>query len=49
MTYISAESRINVNGASCADICPVTAIYPEEEVPEKWKSFIQANCDYWKK
>lgn len=28
----------------CVDECPVTAIYPEEEVPEKWKSYIELNA-----
>jgi hypothetical protein len=29
--------------------CPVEAIFPEAEVPEKWKSFIPVNYDYYKK
>ena len=27
----------------CVDECPVTAIYPEEEVPDKWQDFIELN------
>lgn len=28
----------------CVDECPVTAIFPEEEVPEKWENFIALNA-----
>lgn len=28
----------------CVDECPVTAIFPEEEVPEKWESYIELNA-----
>jgi NAD-dependent dihydropyrimidine dehydrogenase PreA subunit len=85
MTYIIAESCINVKDASCVDVCPVdcihprkdesefaesmqlyinpdecidcgacepscpvTAIFPEAELPEKWKDYIRINRDYYK-
>jgi len=28
----------------CVDECPVTAIFPEEEVPEKWQEYIELNA-----
>ncbi len=28
----------------CVDECPVTAIFPQEEVPEKWESYIELNA-----
>lgn len=28
----------------CVDECPVTAIFPEEEVPEKWEGYIELNA-----
>jgi len=28
----------------CVDECPVTAIFPEEEVPEKWESYTALNA-----
>lgn len=28
----------------CVDECPVTAIYPEEEVPEKWTEYTALNA-----
>jgi len=27
----------------CVDECPVNAIFPEEEVPEKWQEYIELN------
>ena len=30
----------------CVDECPVTAIYPEEEVPEKWEEYTEFNAKY---
>lgn len=30
----------------CVDECPVTAIYSEDEVPEKWESYITLNSEY---
>ncbi len=27
----------------CVDECPVNAIFPEEEVPEKWQEYIEIN------
>jgi len=28
----------------CVDECPVTAIYPEEEVPDKWLDYVEINA-----
>ncbi|MDK1020339.1 MAG: ferredoxin family protein [Candidatus Hydrogenedentes bacterium] len=28
----------------CVDECPVTAIFPEEEVPEKWQDYTALNA-----
>ncbi len=32
----------------CVDECPVHAIYSEDEVPEKWKEYIELNAKYAK-
>jgi ferredoxin len=45
--YINPDECIDCG--ACEPACPVAAIFPEEEVPEKWKSFIQVNYDHWKK
>ncbi|MBW7865349.1 MAG: ferredoxin family protein [Candidatus Hydrogenedens sp.] len=30
----------------CVDECPVHAIYSEDEVPEKWRDYIELNRQY---
>ncbi len=45
--YINPDECIDCG--ACEPACPVAAIFPEEEVPEKCKSFIQLNYDYFKK
>ncbi len=41
MLYISADECIDCG--ACEPECPVAAIFAEEEVPDKWKSFIPIN------
>jgi NAD-dependent dihydropyrimidine dehydrogenase PreA subunit len=43
--YIDPE--ICICCAACVPVCPVTAIYVEEELPEKWKHFAQINADWY--
>lgn len=43
--YINPEECIDCG--ACEPACPVQAIYPEDEVPEKWKSFIAKNREYY--
>jgi ferredoxin len=31
----------------CIPVCPVAAIYLEEELPEKWKHFVEVNADWF--
>jgi NAD-dependent dihydropyrimidine dehydrogenase PreA subunit len=45
MLYINPEECIDCG--ACEPACPVQAIFPEEEVPEKWKSFIAKNYEYY--
>lgn len=46
MLYIDPEECIDCG--ACISVCPVKAIFAEDEVPEKWKHFIQINTDYFK-
>jgi len=35
-----------IDCGACVDECPVTAIFPEEDLPEKWKHFLELNAKY---
>ena len=41
MLYIHAEECIDCG--ACEPVCPVDAIFMDEEVPEKWASFTDYN------
>ncbi len=43
--YIDAAACICC--ASCVPVCPVSAIYAEEDLPEKWKHFVQVNRNWF--
>ena len=32
-----------------APVCPVQAIFPLEELPEKWANYTQIDADWYKK
>jgi formate hydrogenlyase subunit 6/NADH:ubiquinone oxidoreductase subunit I len=36
-----------IDCGACVNVCPVGAIYAEEDVPEKWKHYIQINRDWY--
>lgn len=44
--YINPQECIDC-GAS-VPVCPVTAIFPLEDLPEKWANYTQINADYFK-
>lgn len=43
--YIEPESCIDCG--ACVPVCPVTAIFWAEELPEKWKHFAQINAEWY--
>jgi ferredoxin len=43
MVYI--DPTVCIDCDACVPECPVDAIYPEEEVPEKWRHYIQLNAE----
>jgi ferredoxin len=34
-----------IDCGACEPECPVDAIFTEEELPDKWSTFLQANAD----
>jgi NAD-dependent dihydropyrimidine dehydrogenase PreA subunit len=42
--FIDAENCICC--AACVPVCPVSAIYAEEDLPEKWRHFTQLNAQW---
>ncbi|OLD33610.1 MAG: ferredoxin [Chloroflexi bacterium 13_1_40CM_2_67_6] len=61
MAYVITEPCIDVKDASCVDVCPVdciyacesvcpvSAIFPEDAVPDKWKNYTEINKNYFNK
>ena len=47
MLYIHPDECIDCG--ACEPACPVTAIFPEDNVPEQWTSFIQLNYEHYGK
>ena len=46
MLFINPEECIDCG--ACEPECPVSAIFAEEEVPDKWKNFVSINQLYSK-
>ncbi len=32
----------------CVDECPVQAIFPEEDLPDEWKNYVEKNADWFR-
>ena len=46
MFYINPDECIDC--AACEPVCPVVAIFPEDAVPEQWRTYTEMNYDYFK-
>ncbi|MBI3740450.1 MAG: ferredoxin family protein [Chloroflexi bacterium] len=46
MLYIEPDTCIDCG--ACVPECPVTAIFPEPDVKDEWKHYIEMNADYYK-
>ncbi|PRW62730.1 ferredoxin [Actinopolyspora mortivallis] len=45
MLYIHPDECIDC--AACEPVCPVEAIYHEDDVPEEWESYTVANAEFF--
>ncbi len=45
--YINADECIHCG--LCVDECPVSAIFPIEEVPPEWEGYIEKNAAYFRR
>ena len=44
--YINPEECIDCG--ACEPVCPVQAIYPKNNIPEKWKHYIKINANFFR-
>ena len=47
IAYVIAEPCIDVKDKACVEVCPVTAIFAEDEVPEPSRHFIELNKQFF--
>ncbi|MCU0299933.1 MAG: 4Fe-4S binding protein [Candidatus Nanopelagicales bacterium] len=45
MLYIHPDECVDCG--ACEPVCPVEAIYYEDDVPEEWTEYTQANVDFF--
>ena len=45
MLYIQPDECVDCG--ACEPVCPVEAIYYEDDVPEEWTEYTQANVDFF--
>ncbi|MGH3973224.1 MAG: ferredoxin [Pseudonocardiaceae bacterium] len=45
MLYIQPDECVDCG--ACEPVCPVEAIYYEDDVPEQWKDYTKANADFF--
>jgi ferredoxin len=45
MLYIHPDECVDCG--ACEPVCPVEAIYYEDDVPEQWKDFQKINADFF--
>ena len=45
MLYVHPDECVDCG--ACEPVCPVEAIFYEDDVPEKWKHFAKANAGFF--
>ena len=45
MLYIHPDECVDCD--ACVPVCPVTAIFPEDDLPGEWKQFTAVNAEWF--
>ncbi len=45
MLYIQPDECVDCD--ACVPVCPVTAIFPEDDLPAEWKQFTAVNAEWF--
>jgi ferredoxin len=45
MLYIHPDECVDCD--ACVPVCPVTAIFPEDDLPAEWKQFTKVNAEWF--
>ncbi|HWL90694.1 MAG TPA: ferredoxin [Actinomycetota bacterium] len=45
MLYIHPDECVDCD--ACVPVCPVTAIFPEDDLPAEWKQFTAVNAEWF--
>lgn len=43
------DNNTCIDCGACQSVCPPQAIFPNDQVPDQWKNFIEINANYYKK
>ena len=46
--HLHIDPDLCIDCGLCAEECPVKAIFPEQDLPDEWKDFIDRNAAYYK-
>jgi ferredoxin len=46
VTYVITEACIGTKNTACVGVCPVEAIYPDDEVPEDMQHYITKATEF---
>ncbi len=47
VTQLYIDPAECIDCGACVPVCPVTAIFSEEDLPDKWAGYTQINADYF--
>jgi len=45
MLYIQPDECVDCD--ACVPVCPVTAIFPQDDLPQEWKGFTEVNAEWF--